>query len=906
MPICGSFKAGKEIAYSDQASLFTAFTGGGANGQVIKIWRTFTEEEAQEILQRIAVQKEIAAGCPSILPVLDHGLEETGAPYSVMPGCPLSVRRMIEAQSAVPSSLLHTIVMGVLEALEEMSAKRTRPHGHLSPGNILLTPTDKEGQKYRVALSDPDLSGDSYKDDLFTLGRIIYQVVRRTERVPQHLNPPIERTVEWDYLGDEAAGWLEICNLLLATPATADATVLKQAGDAVHQFAHRTAARRRKRELLRTAGLIGAAVLAVSVPVLVWEKLHHGGKTAPQGSFGKADFEQLAAREKSDETLSKHLAEISRTADGSAPIAAVDEAFSKWVADGLQPAVGVLNDAAIAQLQSSLTDNVNDAVGPGKDQETLDQRLATARLLFVRARSLRQKRAQVDAAAGPILSRPEPGIVQFIDGWLRSYLRPADSLDEAEARLDRASADLPSMAEFLRTQWPDVRQEEFRSALASANPSGQMAVRDWVSIARRFVRVKVVTAPPTPTPAPNGKGGPAPDPLAAPRARFRTYLSDLQGRMSQPDFNLASANQEKSAFATLRRNELAGIQNELAVLNLVTAFQNLPEKPPSLALPALEQRGWKLNQAGTDYAVYTRPDFTPALALPFHRITAPGVAPFAICAVEMPLLYASSSRAWSPGPPPEGPQVWVNSGGRAAPASSWIWPAIRQAQNWLRSRPDMASAGEMYPNERSTPGWNTPVTGIPAASAVAVAKTLGGTLPTWTQWRAAATFAQQNRLGDTPHLAGTALTAQMQTVAAVEARLKASSWHRSFFDVPGVGNAIWPDGGSYSPARVHPVGASGGAGDLWFSPVDREAAAAPNRIYDLIGNVAEFVDTETGGFAVVGGSAISSGDWREARAVQANQVFSDVGFRMAVPAAAGEADPLATFRESVRVAAATP
>jgi formylglycine-generating enzyme required for sulfatase activity len=376
--------------------------------------------------------------------------------------------------------------------------------------------------------------------------------------------------------------------------------------------------------------------------------------------------------------------------------------------------------------------------------------------------------------------------------------------------------------------------------------------------------------------------------------------------MSQPDFTLALANQERGRFESLRAGELKAIRDEPGVANLLLGFQALPEKPPSLTIPALEQRGWKLTQAATDYAVYTQPEWKPAIGIPFHRIAAPGIAPFAICAVEMPLLYASSSRAWQPGAPPEGPQVWANAGGRAAPAPGWTWNAIRQAQTWMRSRPDMASAGEMYPNERSAPTWSTPVTGIPAASASAVAKTLGGSLPTWPQWRAAASFAQQNRLNDAPHLAGSALGAAMQSVAGVEARLKASSWHRSFFDVPGVGNGIWPDTGSYSPARAHPFATGGGGGELWFTPVDREASAAPNRIYDLVGNVAEFVDTENGGFAVVGGSAISSGDWREARAVPANAVFSDVGFRMAVPVAAGADDPLAAFREAVRVAAVTP
>jgi hypothetical protein len=78
--------------------------------------------------------------------------------------------------------------------------------------------------------------------------------------------------------------------------------------------------------------------------------------------------------------------------------------------------------------------------------------------------------------------------------------------------------------------------------------------------------------------------------------------------------------------------------------------------------------------------------------------------------------------------------------------------------------------------------------------------------------------------------------------------------------------------------------------------VTRSAAQHPERIHDLIGNIAECV-TAQGGYYAIGGSSISPA--RPEKVVRMDSRRSDVGFRLVVELQPAD-DPLPGFLNTIK------
>jgi len=173
-------------------------------------------------------QAAVGAGCRRLAPILSFDCDETGFAYYATARYETSLAEFLEAGCKADSALLREIISGVLGALSELHEKSRRAHGNLTPGNILIDPQG------RIFLTDlaPSAKDATTADDMFALGTLVYQLVRRTVRIGM-LNPPLDYSPEWtDSLGDAAEGWREFTNRLLTKSRNTGSEALKvAAGD---------------------------------------------------------------------------------------------------------------------------------------------------------------------------------------------------------------------------------------------------------------------------------------------------------------------------------------------------------------------------------------------------------------------------------------------------------------------------------------------------------------------------------------------------------------------------------------------------------------------------------------------------------------------------------------------------
>src|SRR6266446_4466651 len=213
MSKCGGYELDKTVGWGRRAAFFSTRNGNAGNSPVvIRRARHAERSFSQQFLRAAAEQQTaVAAGCRRLAPILDFELDELGFAYYATTRYDTSLGDIIEAGGTVDSPFLREIVGGILAALTELHEKSRRSHGNLTAGNVLFDPNG------RVFLTDLALCAKelTVAEDLFALGRHIYQLVRRTTRIGT-LNPPIEYSPEWtEFLGDDAEGWLGFTNHLL-------------------------------------------------------------------------------------------------------------------------------------------------------------------------------------------------------------------------------------------------------------------------------------------------------------------------------------------------------------------------------------------------------------------------------------------------------------------------------------------------------------------------------------------------------------------------------------------------------------------------------------------------------------------------------------------------------------------
>ena len=250
MATCGEYELERAIGWGRRATFFAARSSGTTGPAVIVIRRArMVERTHRHAFLRAAAEQQAAvgAGCRRLAPILAFDCDESGFAYYATARYETSLAEFLEAACKVDSALLREIVTSVLAALGELHEKSRRAHGNLTPGNILLDPQG------RIFLTDlaPSAKDATTADDLFALGTLIYQLVRRTARIGM-LNPPLDYSQDWtDSLGDDAEGWREFTNRLLTKSRNAGAGAIKLASG----------------ELKSLAGLAAKAAVAAKVAV---------------------------------------------------------------------------------------------------------------------------------------------------------------------------------------------------------------------------------------------------------------------------------------------------------------------------------------------------------------------------------------------------------------------------------------------------------------------------------------------------------------------------------------------------------------------------------------------------------------------------------------------------------------
>ena len=214
MATCGEYELEKAIGWGRRSTLFSARISGASGPASIVIRRARTVERTlcHAFLRAAAEQQTaVGAGCRRLAPILSFACDDTGFAYYATARYETSLAEFLEAGCKVDSALLLAIVTGVLVALTELHDKSRRAHGNLTPGNILLDP---QGHIFLTDLA-PSAKDATTADDLFALGALIYQLVRRTARVGS-LNPPLDYSPAWtESLGDDAEGWRAFTNRVL-------------------------------------------------------------------------------------------------------------------------------------------------------------------------------------------------------------------------------------------------------------------------------------------------------------------------------------------------------------------------------------------------------------------------------------------------------------------------------------------------------------------------------------------------------------------------------------------------------------------------------------------------------------------------------------------------------------------
>jgi hypothetical protein len=952
MQTCGSFQLGRKIDFSDGADVFSASSPKVAAAAVVKVWRTFDEADARLVLEAVKAQAAaVAAGCRYILPIYESGLDSNELPCCASPECVLSVRRMIKAENEFSAGLMESVIAGVLVALDELAAKCGRPHGNLSSGNILLTHEKPSARGFKIYLSDlaPPESAGTYRDDLVALGRIIYQMVRRNERGSRYLNPPLKLTDDWLYLGKEADRWLTVCNHLLEADAVSGPLAIAHAREALRRKSVSAPPSEVRTPRPQTAPgrwpavvMLGLLVLAIASEA-VWQL--YAGQIAAH-SVPQALFQQWLEPGRLDATLQVRLRGVPREKDGNIRIREIDAVFRDWFRGELKSQKPWIwgSDDVVDALSERLTRTISFTTQ--RDLAALPAQVQAARAEFPRWVAITLKREDLLKREQHLQDGPyDADVKAILCAWVQAQANPdfrSETFDgpiseRTMARFEQTLKGIETLQGFLSDPANDFDVKAALAGLSDVKSWGDNGAQMWIDHVRHIP--PPLPAPPVPEPTPEStsvatlttvKAGPiTPPPIVAPvvgspppppppppavvdefaaqKKALNEYLNGLQDRIRNAGFNVQLARQEQQKLFDLQSSDTLKGVDDPRLRAVQIAFEKLFAAGPQFKLGSLLANHWTEmpGTAGADYAVYSHIGAAgQTVKMPFHRIPADGNTPeFAISAIEMPLSLAvavggpvMSDDARKRTAAPRGPQVWVASPSGIQPARSWLPPAIAKANEYMNKNPQFGRPEAFYSSVKDAPpGWDTPVNDILPDTAGNIARALGGRLPSLAEWKSAVKFARADE--EHAHRPGLQFQREWDKVRQAEARIG-----KSFSDTD-VGAKINPETGSYQVAP-RPTAPRNGEGDLWFSKVNRESDLNPERVYDLIGNVAEIV---TAGprilpYYAIGGSSISPGDYKlieylgDGKRDETRK--SDVGFRLVVEVQTTD-EPLRSFISTV-------
>lgn len=199
----------------------------GKDGFVVKAFvideRIRTKEEAQaaakRFLSRVKAMRAAADAKKSKhwAPVYEAKMVPTGAFYAT-DRYQSSAQKLIAGRTRLDGPGMWAIVHSVYEGLRELQSAAGRPHGSLTPANVLISSVANL-PKAKIVLADPaaeeDLDpGMGELVDLRALGRLIYSLVFFQE-FRELGGWPLGESPEWDKLGKQARQWQSLCNQLL-------------------------------------------------------------------------------------------------------------------------------------------------------------------------------------------------------------------------------------------------------------------------------------------------------------------------------------------------------------------------------------------------------------------------------------------------------------------------------------------------------------------------------------------------------------------------------------------------------------------------------------------------------------------------------------------------------------------
>ncbi|MCB9845588.1 MAG: hypothetical protein H6811_06350 [Phycisphaeraceae bacterium] len=373
----------------------------------------------------------------------------------------------------------------------------------------------------------------------------------------------------------------------------------------------------------------------------------------------------------------------------------------------------------------------------------------------------------------------------------------------------------------------------------------------------------------------------------SPRARFNVAISDLQ-RTSSLDA-LAGLEEsdlrERARAATARLNAIGAHDPSAAAF--VESLRALAESGegdgPSVDLSSIgpASKGWTVEEVGDGSVLrFAAPGSSDVLE--FERLepesgASTGATSF-LLRTELSLGVVSRLLAelgdWD-----KREEQWAElrdaRQGRASDrgARAWKWDGrsatIVPASGWIEPPAGVPA----YPDglDVQPPSEESPIQAISPAASAFIAEALGCDLPTVAQWSTAVESAPRT---SRPNLRDATWARQRDHAAQFNAAFKA---------LPA------PDAGTFLPTSIRAalgadavVATTDDDGVLWFAPVSQSSSGFEN----LIGNVAEWVRTDEGGFAVIGGSALSAPQLDPSTAYpipghRERSAYADVGLRLA-------------------------
>ena len=966
MATCGDYELEAAIGWGRRATFFAARTSGASGPAVIVIRRARMVERAhRHAFLRAAAEQQAAvgAGCRRLAPILAFDCDESGFAFYATARYETSLAEFLEAGCKVDGALLREIVTGVLAALSELHEKSRRAHGNLTPGNILLDPQG------RIFLTDlaPSAKDATTADDLFALGTLIYQLVRRTARIGA-LNPPLDYSPEWtESLGGDAEGWREFTNRVLTKSRNTKPDALKVAAGELKSLGRlaakaavapmpvapgepkvevRRAPPKKKSALPKVIALI--LLLAGGGGGTVWWKSKEAEKkrqielalekklreerdaTLPEAiKTLRAELRQpLPTNITADKTLQSLLGRIGRSLDGTgnkndvksllgnwelpdkmktqaaawrnAPrewtyLAGLLDAAAQIDAEGETSIIGQLDKAIAARSAADELDRLwgevtlilgdlkatNNARLPDFTPWAVNEILFATRLADapVRAQAALDKLRDIltfqrEKGSLVLWTRFEKEVPEVLrkpgseamPGWPAKWKQEAVRFTGPTEEKRAEWQDLLAKAEARISKLPLKDQTTWQPKLLAARSATTDALEsDVAAIDRQLTEFKKLRLPIE---------------LAAEQylAFLTKWKTDAGNAAAKKDAQIVF-----TKFQTETGKLLPAYQTEIRRKELITQMGEALATPDKISLLFSPPDGWELvtSDPGTAYYKYRGSAFyVPFIAL--------GKTGYAMAAIETPLALAKLAGGGG-SPPGSGPKIRTTDFS-AEPADFWLW---KGPLDFVKGRGI---------NTYFAPGVNAgdvgtetcPVTWLSFEEAKALAKKLGGELPTAVQYLSALSSA-----GDTRRLRSKAWTAQVNQVTQWNTDFGAAT--RAF--LPDVGSFSKQPGLSANNDYLKDTKEANAAGDasVWLKAAIPNGGWQPkDKFYNLIGNAAEWV-SDNGSPAVMGGSIVSPPSLpnNTPLPIRTGAGAFDVTFRLVVKTGeGGEGVGLAKFKEA--------